>query len=125
MYLLIKLLACMAVVSACATARADLLPAGFPDPAVAAATSQQRAAGAVRSAPLFKGTFAMSSGRQLSVLSGGLTVRIRYDGRPQLRLRFDGLGAFVSDDGRVVLTFEMDDLDGPTVQTLRLPVNGD
>ena len=125
MYLPIKLLVCMAVVSACATARADLMPADSQATAIAAPTSQQRAADAVRSAPLFQGTFAMSSGRPLSVLSGGLTVRIRYDGRPQLRLRFDGEGAFVSDDGRVVLTFEMDDLESPTVQTLRLPVNDD
>ena len=123
MNLLAKILACMAVVSACATARADSMPAGSPDSAIAGPTSQRRAAHTVRSAPFFQGKFAMSTGRHLSVLSGGLTLRIRYNGRPQLKLRFDGQAAFVSDDDRIVLTFAMDDLGSPTVQSLRLPAD--
>lgn len=118
---LMTLVISLAALALCGTTLADPVPPDGGNPADVPQTSRQRAAQAIRNAPLFHADFAMSSGLALRVLSGGLCMRIRYGGPHAMKLRYDGQGAYVSDDGRVTLVFEMDDLDQPTVQSLRLP----
>lgn len=79
------------------------------------------AAQAVLATRGFDATYGMSTGRPLAVSSIGESLRVRYGRRAPATLRHDGQGSFVSADGRLVLSFELDRHGEPQLVRLSLP----
>lgn len=71
----------------------------------------------------FDKTYEMSSGRRMVVTSFGDAVRVAYGRRAAKTLRHDGSGSFVSQDGKLVLQFELDSRGEPQNVRLSLPAD--
>lgn len=76
---------------------------------ITAAPASVAAAQAVLASRNFEHTYGMSTGRRMVVSTAGDTLRVRYGHRMPARLKHDGLGRFVSHDGKLALQFEAGD----------------
>jgi hypothetical protein len=65
--------------------------------------------------------YEMSNGRRLNVVKDGHTLIVQYGRRVPRQLQHDGHGRFVSNDGRFVLRFGLDDNGRPYAASLSLP----
>ena len=54
------------------------------------------------------GAYAMSTGQRMTVASSGDALHVRYGRRLAKTLRHDGKGRFVSNDGLLAMSFELD-----------------
>ena len=116
-HLSIALLACSAVTAFAATAPVIEQPRVD----VIVERGALEAAEVVMAQSSFDATYAMSTGRRLSVASWGSALKVRYGARPSATLRHDGKGRFVSSDGALYLRFALDEAGEPEVVTLGMP----
>jgi hypothetical protein len=88
---------------------------------IIATPAAKLAAEAVLAEPYGEYQYEMSNGRRLNVVKDGHTLIVQYGRRVPRYLQHDGLGRFVSNDGRFVLRFGMDDDGRPYAVSLTLP----
>lgn len=88
---------------------------------IVATPAAKQAAEAVLAEPYGEYPYEMSNGRRLNVVKEGHTLIVQYGRRVPRYLQHDGHGRFVSNDGRFVLRFGMDDNGRPYAVSLSLP----
>lgn len=88
---------------------------------IVATPAAREAAEAVLADPHGEHQYEMANGRRMSVTISGNTLVVRYGRRSPTLLQHDGQGRFVSNDGRFVLRFGLDDEGRPYAVSLSLP----
>jgi hypothetical protein len=88
---------------------------------IIATPAAKLAAEAVMAEPYGEYQYEMSNGRRLNVVKDGHTLIVQYGRRVPRQLQHDGHGRFVSNDGRFVLRFGLDDNGRPYAASLSLP----
>jgi hypothetical protein len=88
---------------------------------IIATPAAKLAAEAVLAEPYGEYQYEMSNGRRLNVVKDGHTLIVQYGRRVPRQLQHDGHGRFVSNDGRFVLRFGLDDNGRPYAASLSLP----
>ena len=88
---------------------------------IVATPAAKLAAEAVLAEPYGEYQYEMSNGRRMNVVKDGHMLIVQYGRRVPRQLQHDGQGRFVSNDGRFVLRFGMDDEGRPYAVSLSLP----
>lgn len=88
---------------------------------IIATPAAKLAAEAVLAEPYGEYQYEMSNGRRMNVVKDGHTLIVQYGRRVPRQLQHDGHGRFVSNDGRFVLRFGLDDNGRPYAASLSLP----
>jgi hypothetical protein len=88
---------------------------------IVATPAAKLAAEAVLAEPHGEYQYEMSNGRRMNVFKDGQTLIVQYGRRVPRQLQHDGQGRFVSNDGRFVLRFGMDEEGRPYAVSLSLP----
>jgi hypothetical protein len=118
----------------CTTAMALIGPCTLPavaadsaaSPQIVEITAPRSAKAAVQGLPaprIEDAQYQMSNGSRVAITSYGEIVQMRYERRVPQRLRHDGQGSFVSQDGIVTLKFEADAQGQARLVRLSAPAN--